>query len=143
LRGSRTSPWSSETLGICGDKAKLKAYCDIGLLQEQMDQAEQKKDTKTVEALGTKADTLAKQIRPDYEKVMGGLDEIDPNSAEGKQHGAADVRAASIFRPGRCISVESYPAKDSRGRHDPDGLGGRHVYKRSFWCEFHAVLQAA
>jgi hypothetical protein len=73
---------------ISGDKAKLKAYCDIGKLQEQMDQAEQKKDTKTVEALGTKADALAKQLGPDYEKVMGGLDEIDPNSAEGKRYTA-------------------------------------------------------
>jgi hypothetical protein len=73
---------------ISGDKAKLKAYCDIGKLQEQMDQAEQKKDTKTIEALGTKADALAKQIGPDYDKVMGGLDEIDPNSAEGKRYTA-------------------------------------------------------
>jgi hypothetical protein len=73
---------------ISGDKAKLKAYCDIGKLQEQMDQAEQKKDTKTVEALGTKADALSKQLGPDYEKVMGGLDEIDPNSAEGKRYTA-------------------------------------------------------
>jgi len=73
---------------ISGDKAKLKAYCDIGKLQEQMDQAEQKKDTKTVQALGTKADALAKQLGPDYEKVMGGLDEIDPNSAEGKRYTA-------------------------------------------------------
>ena len=73
---------------ISGDKAKLKAYCDMGKLQDQMDQAEQKKDNKTVEALGTKADALAKQIGPDYEKVMGGLDEIDPNSAEGKRYTA-------------------------------------------------------
>ena len=73
---------------ISGDKTKLKAYCDIGKLQEQMDQAEQKKDTKTVEALGTKADALSKQLGPDYEKVMGGLDEIDPNSAEGKRYTA-------------------------------------------------------
>jgi hypothetical protein len=73
---------------ISGDKAKLKAYCDIGKLEEQMDQAEQKKDTKAVEALGTKADALAKQLGPDYEKVMGGLDEIDPNSVEGKRYTA-------------------------------------------------------
>jgi hypothetical protein len=73
---------------IGGDKAKLKTYCDIGKLQEQMEQAEQKKDSKTVEALGTKADNLAKQLGPDYEKVMAGLDQIDPSSAEGKRYTA-------------------------------------------------------
>jgi hypothetical protein len=73
---------------IGGDKATLKTYCDIGKLQEQMEQAEQKKDSKTVEALGTKADGLAKQLGPDYEKVMAGLDQIDPGSAEGKRYTA-------------------------------------------------------
>ena len=73
---------------IGGDKAKLKTYCDIGKLQEQMEQAERKKDSKTVEALGTNADNLAKQLGPDYEKVMAGLDQIDPGSAEGKRYTA-------------------------------------------------------
>ncbi|MGO9047591.1 MAG: hypothetical protein ACLQFW_11990 [Xanthobacteraceae bacterium] len=71
---------------ISGDKAKLKTYCDIGKLQEQMEQAEQKKDTKTGEALGAKADNLAKQLGPDYERVMGGLEQIDPSSPEGKRY---------------------------------------------------------
>jgi hypothetical protein len=70
---------------ISSDKAKLKAYCDLGKLQEQMEQAEQKKDSKALEALGAKADSLAQQIGPDYAKVMDGLEEVDPNSAEGKR----------------------------------------------------------
>lgn len=70
---------------IGADKAKLKTYCDIGALQDQMDQAEQKKDTKTLQTLGEKVDGLAKQLGSDYERVMGGLDQIDPNSAEGKK----------------------------------------------------------
>jgi S1-C subfamily serine protease len=77
---------------IGGDEAKLKTYCDIGKLQAQMNQAEQNKDSKTVEALGTKADNLAKQLGPDYNKVMAGLDQIDPGSAEGKRYTA-------LFRP--------------------------------------------
>jgi hypothetical protein len=77
---------------IGSDKAKVKAYCDIGKLQEQMEQAEQKKDTKTADALSTKADALAKQLGPDYEKVMGGLDQLDPNSAEGRRYTA-------VFQP--------------------------------------------
>jgi hypothetical protein len=74
---------------ISADKAKVKAYCDIGKLQEQMEQAEQKKDTKTVDALGTKADALAKQLGPDYERVMGGLEQLDPGSPEGKRYSTA------------------------------------------------------
>ena len=53
-----------------------------------MEQAEQKKDTKTVAALGAKADNLGKQLGPDYEKVMAGLEQIDPSSAEGKRYTA-------------------------------------------------------
>ncbi|MGC1350763.1 MAG: hypothetical protein WA858_13430 [Xanthobacteraceae bacterium] len=73
---------------ISSDKAKLQAYCDIGKLQDQMEQASKKKDNKTLEALGAKVDALAQQIGPDYVKVMDGLDQVDPNSVEGKQYGA-------------------------------------------------------
>jgi hypothetical protein len=73
---------------ISGDKAKLKAYCDMGKLQEQMDAAEQKKDTKTAKALEAKADALSQQIGPEYVKLMDGLDSVDPSSAEGKQFSA-------------------------------------------------------
>jgi hypothetical protein len=70
---------------VSGDKAKLQAYCDLGKLQDQMDKAAQKKDNKALETLGAKAEALAQQIGPEYAKVMDGLDEVDPNSAEGKQ----------------------------------------------------------
>ncbi len=70
---------------ISSDKAKLKAYCDIGKLQEQMESAEEKNDTKALDALGVKADSLAQQIGPEYAKVVEGLEEVDPNSAEGQQ----------------------------------------------------------
>ena len=73
---------------IGADKTKLQAYCDIGKLQEQMEKADQKNDTKALEALGTQADTLAQKIGPEYAKVMDGLEEVDPNSAEGKQYTA-------------------------------------------------------
>jgi hypothetical protein len=71
---------------VSADKTKLQAYCDMGKLQEQMEKADQKNDTKALEALGTQADTLAQKIGPEYTKVMDGLEEVDPNSAEGKQY---------------------------------------------------------
>ena len=73
---------------ISSDKAKLKAYCDMGKLQEQMEQADQKKDDNALEALSAKVDSLTQQIGPEYVKVMEGLEEIDPDSAEGKRFDA-------------------------------------------------------
>ncbi len=70
---------------ISGDKVKLKAYCDIAKLQEQMEKAEERKDEKAFEALNAKADGLAEQIGPEYVKVITGLEEVDPDSTEGKQ----------------------------------------------------------
>ena len=73
---------------ISSNPAKLKVYCDMGKLQEQMEQANQKEDNKAIEALSAKADSLVQQIGPEYLKMMEGLDEIDPNSDEGKQFAA-------------------------------------------------------
>jgi len=73
---------------IIGDKAKLQAFCDIGKLQFQMEQADEKKDTKALEALGKKADEVAQTIGPDYVKLMDGLDLVDPSSPEGRDFDA-------------------------------------------------------
>jgi hypothetical protein len=70
---------------ISGNKAKLKAYCDANQLEQQIEEAERQKDGQALEALNAKADNLERQISPEYTKVMDGLAEVDPNSAEGKQ----------------------------------------------------------
>jgi hypothetical protein len=74
---------------ISSNKAKLKAYCDANQLDEQIVEAERRKDSHALEALNAKADGLERQISPEYTKVMDGLEEVDPNSAEGKQIAAA------------------------------------------------------
>ena len=53
-----------------------------------MAKAEEGNDTKAVEALITKADALARQIGPEYIKIVEGLEEVDPNSAEGQKFAA-------------------------------------------------------
>jgi hypothetical protein len=70
---------------ISGDPAKVQAYCQIGKLNEQMAEADQKKDQKTLDALGKQADALADKLGPEYIKLMEGLEQVDPNSALGKQ----------------------------------------------------------
>ena len=73
---------------ISGDKDKLKAYCEIGKLDEQLDKAEEKGDAKEFESLVDKRDTLEQQLGPDYIRVIDGLGDIDPNSAEGQKFSA-------------------------------------------------------
>ncbi len=51
-------------------------------------QANQKEDNEAIEALSAKADSLVQQIGPEYVKMMEGLDEVDPDSDEGKQFAA-------------------------------------------------------
>jgi hypothetical protein len=70
---------------ISSNKAKLKAYCDANQLEQQIEEAERQKDSQALEALNAKADALERQISSEYTKVMDGLEEVDPNSAEGKQ----------------------------------------------------------
>jgi hypothetical protein len=74
---------------ISSDKGKLKAYCEIGKLHEQLDNAEDKGDAQEFEALVAKLDSLEQQMGPDYIKVTDGLGDVDPNSAEGQKFSAA------------------------------------------------------
>jgi hypothetical protein len=69
---------------ITNDKAKTQAYCDLNKLYDQMQTADQKNDSKAVETLGKQADALAGKLGPEYNNMMDGLDQVDPNSSEGK-----------------------------------------------------------
>ena len=53
-----------------------------------MEKAEEGNDTKAVDALVAKADALGQQIGPEYLKIVEGLEEVDPNSAEGQRFAA-------------------------------------------------------
>jgi len=70
---------------ISSDKTKLQAYCELGKLQDQIEKAEEGNDTKAVDALVAKADALGQQIGPEYLRIVEGLEEVDPNSAEGQK----------------------------------------------------------
>jgi len=70
---------------INSDKAKLGAYCEMGKVMEQMERAGQRRDTNALKTLSAKANGLAQQLGPDYTRIMDGLNDVDPNSVEGKQ----------------------------------------------------------
>jgi hypothetical protein len=69
---------------ISADKAKTKAYCDMAKLGEQIDAAEQKKDQKTVDALSKQMDAMGEKVGPEYISFMTKMQDVDPNSKEGK-----------------------------------------------------------
>ena len=73
---------------ITTDKAKSKTYCDMTKLGEQIEAADQKKDTKTVDALSKKMDDMSQKLGPEYVALMDGLADVDPNSKDGKDIGA-------------------------------------------------------
>jgi hypothetical protein len=70
---------------VTSDEAKTQSYCDLNKLYDQLQAAVQKNDSKTVQALGRQADALLGKLGPEYSKLMDGLDQVDPNSSEGKE----------------------------------------------------------
>lgn len=70
---------------ITRDKAKTRAFCDIGRLGDQMEQANEKKDSKKVEELALKADELGRKLGPEYAALMNGIQDVDPDSEDGQQ----------------------------------------------------------
>jgi phage-related minor tail protein len=72
---------------ISGDKAKVQTYCDIGKLNEQIEEANEKKDIKKTEELSQQIDALGKKLGPEYAALMDGLQEVDPESEDGKKIG--------------------------------------------------------
>ena len=69
---------------IKGDKAKLDIYCQIAKLGDQMQSAADKKDQKKMDDLNKQADALGQKLGPDYAKVMAGMEDVDPESKDGK-----------------------------------------------------------
>jgi hypothetical protein len=73
---------------ISGDKAKTQTYCDMAKLGEEIEQANEKKDTKKADELSQKMDELGTKLGPEYVALMDGLQEIDPESQDGQEIGS-------------------------------------------------------
>ena len=86
---------------IMGDKDKLKAYCEISKLNEQLDKAEENGNAKEYEDLVAKLDSLEQQMGPEYTRVTDGLGDLDPNSAEGQKFNAIFEPLRKRCGPGR------------------------------------------
>jgi len=72
---------------IIDDKAKSQIYCDIVKLGEQIEETDPT-DTKKTDELYQRADELATKLGPEYIALMNGLQDMDPDSEEGKDIGS-------------------------------------------------------
>jgi prephenate dehydratase len=72
---------------ISGNKAKAQTYSDINKLGEQIEAANEKKDSKTADELSRKMKELEKKLGPEYVALMDGLQDIDPDAEDGQEIG--------------------------------------------------------
>jgi hypothetical protein len=70
---------------ISGNEAKTQVFCDIGKLGDEIEQAAEKKDTKTADGLRRKIDELGRKLGPEYAALMNGIQDVDPDSEDGQQ----------------------------------------------------------
>src|SRR5262249_14397800 len=65
---------------ISSDKAKLQTFCDIAKLGDEMEKANEKRDSKKFEELSLKEDELVKKLGTEYATLMDGIQNVDPQS---------------------------------------------------------------
>ena len=73
----------AETIG--SDKSKLRAYCELGKLHDETRQAVEYNDTNVIAAVTAKTDAFERQLGPEYDKMLNGLEQIDFGSDEGQR----------------------------------------------------------
>lgn len=67
---------------ISGDKTKVKIYCDMAKLGDDMQQAQEKKDTKKADEVSKKMDDMGKQLGPEYVALMESMQSLNEKEAE-------------------------------------------------------------
>jgi hypothetical protein len=72
---------------IIGDKAKSQIYCDVVKLGEQIEETDPK-DKKKADELYQQVDELATKLGPEYIALMNELQDMDPDSEDGKEIGS-------------------------------------------------------
>ena len=70
---------------ISSDKAKLQTFCDIAKLGDEMEKANEKRDSKKFEELSLKEDELVKELGAEYTTLIDGIQNVDPQSEDGQE----------------------------------------------------------
>jgi hypothetical protein len=74
---------------ISNDKSKLRAYCELGKLNDETRQAVEYDDANAIAAVTAKTNAFEQQLGPEYDQVIDGLDQIDFSSDEGQRIASA------------------------------------------------------
>jgi hypothetical protein len=69
---------------ISADKTKVATYCDLARIEDGMARATAAKDSEKLQELGQQAEDMGRTLGPEYVALASVLDEIDPESREGK-----------------------------------------------------------
>jgi hypothetical protein len=72
---------------IIGDKAKSQIYCDVVKLGEQIEETDPG-DKKKADELYQQVDELTTKLGPEYIALMNELQDMDPDSEDGKEIGS-------------------------------------------------------
>ena len=70
---------------IAGNKTKTQTYCQVLDLSDELDQVDQKKESKKAEDLSHKINELQKNLGPEYLALLEALNDVDPNSKDGQE----------------------------------------------------------
>ena len=70
---------------ISSDKAKIRIYCQMAKLGDQMEQANETGDAEKFDALFQKMYELGKQLGPEYTALIDELENIEPESEVGHE----------------------------------------------------------
>ena len=70
---------------ISSDKVKTRIYCQMARLGDQMEQANEKGDSKKFDQLFQNMYELGKKLGPEYAALIDGLQDIDPESEVGQE----------------------------------------------------------
>ncbi|MGB8617032.1 MAG: hypothetical protein WCD65_05815, partial [Pseudolabrys sp.] len=60
-------------------------FCDIAKLGDEMEKANEKRDSKKFEELSLKEDELVKKLGTEYATLMDGIQNVDPQSEDGQE----------------------------------------------------------
>ena len=70
---------------IAGNKTKTQTYCQVLDLSDELDQVDQRKDSKKAEDLSQKINELQKNLGPEYLALLEATLDVDPNSKDGQE----------------------------------------------------------
>ena len=82
---------------IIGDKAKSQIYCDVVKLGEQIEETDPG-DKKKADELYQQVDELTTKLGPEYFALMNELQDMDPDSEDGKEIARRSSRSTSCVQ---------------------------------------------